>query len=55
MNFFDYIWIVKLIIEILKLISNLKPEERVAIHDLHNEVGDFINVTEAPTKKKVRT
>ncbi len=52
MNFFDYIWIIKLVIEILKLIAALSPDERISIHDLHSEIGDFVNIDGASTKKK---
>ncbi len=55
MNFFDYIWIIKLVIEILKLISALEPEERIAIHDLRDEIGDIIGVPWKPTKRKPNT
>lgn len=41
MSFFDYIWIIKLAIEILKLLAAMTPEERVALHDLKSEIGDI--------------
>lgn len=41
MSFFDYLWIIKLAIEILKLIAGMSPEERVAIHNLKDEIGDL--------------
>ncbi len=40
MSFFDYIWIIKLAIEILKILAQLKPEDRQAMADLHKEIGD---------------
>jgi len=40
MSFFDYIWIIKLAIEILKLLANMDPEDRVAIHNLKEEIGE---------------
>lgn len=41
MSFFDYIWIIKLAIEILKILAGLSPEERVALHKLKDEIGDI--------------
>ena len=41
MAFWDYLWIIKLTIEILKLIAGMTPEERVAIHKLKDEIGDI--------------
>jgi len=40
MSFFDYIWIIKLAIEILKILANLSPEDRQALHVLKEEIGD---------------
>ena len=40
MGFFDYLWIVKLAIEILKLLAQMSPEDRVALHRLKEEIGD---------------
>ena len=37
MALFDYLWLIKLIIEILKLISQMAPEERSAIAQLRKE------------------
>lgn len=42
MNFFDYIWIIKLAIEILKILAQLKPEDRAALHKLKDEIGDIV-------------
>ena len=42
MSFFDYIWIIKLAIEILKILAQLKPEERAALHTLKDELGDIV-------------
>lgn len=41
MSFFDYIWIIKLAIEILKILANLTPDERIALHNLKDELGDI--------------
>lgn len=43
MSFFDYIWIIKLAIEILKILAALKPEERQALHVLKEEIGDIFD------------
>ena len=50
MAFFDYLWIIKLVIEILKLISNLEPEERVAIHNMREEIGEIFDSQKQPTQ-----
>ena len=41
MSFFDYLWIIKLAIEILKLLAAMDPEDRIAIHSLKEELGDI--------------
>lgn len=41
MGYFDYLWILKLIIEILKLIASMSPEDRGRLHDLREEIGDI--------------
>jgi len=33
----DYLWLIRLLIEILKLLANLSQEDRTAIHNLHDE------------------
>lgn len=43
MSFFDYIWIIKLAIEILKLLSQLQPEDRQALHTLREELGEIFD------------
>ena len=43
MSFFDYIWIIKLAIEILKLLAAMSPDDRIAIHNLKEEIGDVFN------------
>lgn len=37
MAFVDYLWLIKLLIEILKLLAGMSAEDRVAIHNLHTE------------------
>lgn len=37
MALLDYMWLLKLIIEILKLISQMAPEERAAISKLRQD------------------
>ncbi len=34
----DYFWLIRLIIEILKLIADMAPEERLAMAKLHEEM-----------------
>lgn len=38
MAFLDYIWLIRLIIEILKLIADMAPEERIAMANLRSEM-----------------
>jgi len=33
----DYLWLIRFLIELLKLLANLSQEDRTAIHNLHNE------------------
>jgi len=38
MALLDYLWLIKFLIELLKLLANLSTEERQAIHNLHAEL-----------------
>ena len=55
MSFFDYIWIIKLVIEILKLLADMNPEDRVAIHNLKDEIGEIFDGPKATKRTKKTT
>ena len=38
MALLDYVWLIRLIMEILKLIADMAPEERVAMAKLRQEM-----------------
>lgn len=51
-SFFDYLWIVRLVIEILKIIANLSESERLEIANLRTILPDFGVPDQKPTKPK---
>lgn len=52
MGFFDYIWIVRLIIEILKIIAAMDEPERLKIANLRSIMPDIPNDGPEKTKPK---
>ena len=53
MALLDYIWLIRLIMEILKLIAEMAPEERATISQLRIDMP--MTVASRPRKKKVNT
>ncbi len=51
MSFFDYLWIVRLVIEILKIIAKMDEPERLEIANLRSILPDF---SSQPVKKPAR-
>lgn len=43
MAFLDYLWIIRLIIEVLKLIADMTPDEKTKIAQLRSDIGDVFS------------
>lgn len=55
MSFWDYLWIVRLVIEILKIIAAMDEPERLAIANLRAILPDFGADPVKPKRKKKAT
>jgi len=51
MALMDYVWLIRLIMEILKLIADMAPEERAAVAQLRIDLP--MHVAKTPRKRKV--
>lgn len=52
MAFFDYLWIVRLIIEILKIIAAMPEPERQELANLQSILPDFSTPTAKQTRRR---
>lgn len=52
MSFFDYLWIVRLVIEILKIIAAMDEPERLEIANLRAIMPDFAKAPGEENKTK---